>query len=135
MHKKLKRVLLVDDDDDANHIQERLIKKHGFAEKIDKVWNGLEALDYLNRCIEQQEPLPEIIFLDLNMPKMDGWTFLEKYNLLSRDVKMKIELIILTSSINPDDAERASRNPEIKGYKNKFLDKQQLEEILKLMPT
>lgn len=135
MRKKLNRVLLVDDDDDANHIQERLIKKHGFAENIDKVWNGIEALEYLNKCIEGQQPLPEIIFLDLNMPKMDGWAFLDKYNLLSNEVKRKIELIILTSSINPDDAERARRTPEVKGYKNKFLDKQQLEEILKVMPT
>jgi len=135
MQRKLKRVLLVDDDDDANHIQERLIKKHGFAENIDKVWNGIEALEYLNRCVAQHDPLPEIIFLDLNMPKMDGWAFLEKYSQLGVEVKKKIELIILTSSINPDDAERASRNPEVKGYKNKFLDKQQLEEILKLMPT
>ncbi|MCX6199770.1 MAG: response regulator [Bacteroidetes bacterium] len=133
MQRKLKRVLLVDDD--ANHIQERLIKKHGFAENIDKVWNGIEALEYLNRCVAQHDPLPEIIFLDLNMPKMDGWAFLEKYSQLGVEVKKKIELIILTSSINPDDAERASRNPEVKGYKNKFLDKQQLEEILKLMPT
>jgi len=135
MQRKLNRVLLVDDDDDANHIQERLIKKHGFAENIDKVWNGIEALEYLNRCVAQHDPLPEIIFLDLNMPKMDGWAFLEKYSQLGVEVKKKIELIILTSSINPDDAERASRNPEVKGYKNKFLDKQQLEEILKLMPT
>lgn len=135
MRKKLNRVLLVDDDDDANHIQERLIKKHGFAENIDKVWNGIEALEYLNKCIDGNQPLPEIIFLDLNMPKMDGWAFLDKYNLLSDEIKKKIELIILTSSINPDDAERASRTPEVKGYKNKFLDKQQLEEILKLMPT
>lgn len=135
MQRKLNRVLLVDDDDDANHIQERLIKKHGFAENIDKVWNGVEALEYLNRCVTQHDPLPEIIFLDLNMPKMDGWAFLEKYSQLGVEVKRKIELIILTSSINPDDAERASRNPEVKGYKNKFLDKHQLEEILKLMPT
>ncbi len=135
MRKKLNRVLLVDDDDDANHIQERLIRKHGFAENIDKVWNGIEALEYLNNCIRGKQPLPEIIFLDLNMPKMDGWAFLDKYNQLSDEVKKKIELIILTSSINPDDAERARRTPEVKGYKNKFLDKQQLEEILKVMPT
>ena len=135
MRKKLNRVLLVDDDDDANHIQERLIRKHGFAENIDKVWNGVEALEYLNNCIKGKQPLPEIIFLDLNMPKMDGWAFLDKYNQLSDEVKKKIELIILTSSINPDDAERARRTPEVKGYKNKFLDKQQLEEILKVMPT
>ncbi len=135
MRKKLNRVLLVDDDDDANHIQERLIRKHGFAENIDKVWNGIEALEYLNNCIKCKQPLPEIIFLDLNMPKMDGWAFLDKYNQLSDEVKKKIELIILTSSINPDDAERARRTPEVKGYKNKFLDKQQLEEILKVMPT
>jgi CheY-like chemotaxis protein len=125
---------LVDDDDDANFYQEKLIKKNQFAEHIDKVLNGAEALDYINRCIAGEHELPEIIFLDINMPKMDGWTFLERYNKLDEAIKAKMVLIILTSSINPDDAERAKRTPLVKGYKNKFLDKNQLGEILKLMP-
>ncbi len=135
MRKKISRVLLVDDDDDANHFQEKIIRKNNFAENIDKAVNGVEALDYLNDCIKGKHPLPEIIFLDLNMPKMDGWTFLEKYNQLSEEVKSKITLIILTSSINPDDAEKAKKTPEVKGYKNKFLNANQLDEILKIMPS
>jgi len=135
MRKKINRVLLVDDDDDANHFQEKLIRKNNFAENIDKVVNGVEALAYLNDCIKGKHALPEIIFLDLNMPKMDGWMFLEKYNQLSEDVKNKIVLIILTSSINPDDAEKAKKIPEVKGYKNKFLNANQLDEILKIMPS
>jgi CheY-like chemotaxis protein len=135
MAKKLNRVLLVDDDDDANYLQEKHFRKNNFAEHVDKVCNGVEALEYINECIAGKHTLPEIIFLDLNMPKMDGWTFLEKYNQLSDKVKSKITLIILTSSMNPDDAERANRTPEVKGYKNKFLTGNQLDEILKLMPS
>ena len=134
MPNKVNRVLLVDDDDDANHFQEKIMRKNNFAEQIDKVLNGADAMDYLNRCINGEHSLPEFIFLDLNMPKMDGWTFLEKYNQLKEEIKSKIVLIILTSSINPDDAERAKHTPQVKGYKNKFLDKNQLGEILKLMP-
>jgi CheY-like chemotaxis protein len=135
MKKKLNRVLLVDDDDDANFFQEKLIRKNNFAENIDKACNGIEALEYLNTCIKGKHPLPEIIFLDLNMPKMNGWTFLEKYNQLDEEIKSKIVLIILTSSINPDDAEKAKQTPEVKGYKNKFLNGTQLDEILKIMPS
>lgn len=134
MLKKFNRVLLVDDDDDANHFQEKVFRKYNFAENIDKVLNGVEALDYLNKCIAGEHDLPEVIFLDLNMPRMDGWAFLEKYNQFSESVKSKIMLIILTSSVNPDDEQRAKNNPDVKGYKNKFLNKDQLSEIIKLMP-
>jgi len=135
MSNKINRVLLVDDDDDANFFQERLIRKNNFAENIDKACNGVEALEYLQSCIKGKHALPEIIFLDLNMPKMNGWTFLEKYNQLDDAVKSKITLIILTSSVNPDDAEKAKKTPQVKGYKNKFLNGSQLDEILKIMPT
>ena len=134
MRNKINRVLLVDDDEDANFFQEKLIRKNNFAAHIDKACHGAEALEYLNEGIKGKHPLPEIIFLDLNMPKMNGWTFVEKYNKLSEEVKSKIVLIILTSSINPDDAEKAKRTPEVKGYKNKFLNKNQLDEILRIMP-
>ncbi|MBP6730635.1 MAG: response regulator [Chitinophagales bacterium] len=135
MNKQVNRVLLVDDDEDANFFQEKLIKKAGFAQTVDKACNGVEALDYLKQCIDGKHALPEIIFLDLNMPKMNGWNFLEKYNQFSEEIKSKIVLIVLTSSVNPDDAERAKNTPEVKGYKNKFLNKDQLSEILKIMPT
>ena len=135
MKKKINRVLLVDDDDDANFFQEKLIRKNNFAEHVDKACNGVEALEYLNTCIKGKHPLPEIIFLDLNMPKMNGWSFLEKYNQLDEEIKNKIVLIILTSSVNPDDAEKAKQTPEVKGYKNKFLNGSQLDEILKIMPS
>ncbi len=134
MSKTVNRVLLVDDDEDANFFQEKLIKKAGFAQTVDKACNGVEALSYLKECIAGKHDLPEIIFLDLNMPKMNGWLFLEKYNRFSEEIKRKIVLIVLTSSVNPDDAERASHTPEVKGYKNKFLNKEQLSEILKIMP-
>jgi len=134
MKNKVHKILLVDDDDDANYYQEKVIKKNQFAEQVDKAYNGAEALEYINSCVKDKKPLPEIIFLDLNMPQMNGWAFLEKYNQLDESIKSKIVLIILTSSINPDDAERASKNSDVKGYKNKFLNKAQLGEILRIMP-
>lgn len=134
MNRKLNRVLLVDDDEDANFFQEKLIKKAGFAQTVDIACNGAEALQYLEDAVAGKHPLPEIIFLDLNMPKMNGWKFLEKYNLYSEEIKSKIVLIVLTSSVNPDDAQRANNTPQVKGYKNKFLNIEQLSEILKIMP-
>ena len=134
MKKKVHRVLLVDDDDDANFFQERLIRKNYFAESIDKASDGAEALEYLKKRIKENLTLPEIIFLDLNMPKMDGWKFMDEYNKFSEEIKSKITIIVLTSSINPDDAAKAEKTPQVKGYKNKFLTANHLEEVLRIMP-
>ncbi len=75
---KLKRVLLIDDCKATNYIHRLVIEKYGCAEAVVEVNNGREALEYLTTEVDGSYPKPELVFLDINMPVMNGWQFLEK---------------------------------------------------------
>jgi CheY-like chemotaxis protein len=127
MKRKLNCILLVDDDPDDNAFHKIIIQKMNIVNHIDVVGNGLEALEYLKK--EDQIP-PELIFLDINMPKMNGWEFLEKYKYLDEEQKARVVIMILTTSANPDDIKRAKEIKEVTGYETKPLSKELLSEIL-----
>ena len=112
MKKKLNCVLLVDDNESDNFIHKRVLEKAAIANHIEIAMNGKEALEFLTtlgKC-DQSEYLycqPELIFLDINMPVMDGWEFLEEYQKLEAVQKGKIVFVMLTTSLNPSDKIRA----------------------------
>lgn len=124
---KLQKVLLVDDDDIVNSINKVIIKHAKFAEEIVVQTVASDAIGYIK---EQKElgTLPELIFLDINMPEMDGWDFVDEY------VKLGFEddgprIIMLTSSINPRDENRASLIDEITDFMSKPLSPEVLTKI------
>ncbi len=128
MRKKLNSILLVDDDPDDNYYHQVIINDMNIVEHIDIVRNGIEAITYLKT--ENRTP-PDIIFLDLNMPKMNGWEFLEQYKHLAPAQKSKILIVILTTSTNPDDIKRAKEIQEVTDFETKPLSKELLTEILR----
>ena len=108
MKQKLNCILLIDDDKPTNFINEVVIKQLDCAEKIVVVQNGSEALDYLKSKDDGEHPQPDLIFLDINMPAMNGWEFLEKYTELDKKQHGKVVVIMLTTSLNQDDEKKAS---------------------------
>ena len=128
MRKKLNSILLVDDDPDDNYFHQIIINEMNIVNKIDIVVNGIEAIAYLK---EENCTPPEIIFLDLNMPKMNGWEFLEHYKHLNIAQKAKVLILILTTSANPDDIKRANEIKEVTGFETKPLTKELMSEILR----
>jgi len=135
MKKKLNCVLLVDDDEGTNFLNRMEIEKAGIAENIEAVYNGREALEYLTNTGKYKVngavfPQPVLILLDINMPVMDGWEFMEAYHKLEENQKGKIIIVMLTTSYNPDDKTRAEKISEISGFKNKPLSQIILEEIM-----
>ncbi|MEO6540358.1 MAG: response regulator [Ferruginibacter sp.] len=127
MRKKLNCILLVDDDGDDNYYHQILIKEMNIVDHIVTVGNGIEALDYLKK---KNEIPPDLIFLDINMPKMNGWEFLEHYKHLDIAHKAKVLILILTTSANPDDIKRSKAIEEVTGFESKPLSKELLMELL-----
>jgi CheY-like chemotaxis protein len=126
---KIKKVLLVDDDSGTNFLHNIVLRDCECVEQVNTCTNGKKALDYLLECGEKHEPVPEIIFLDINMPVMDGWEFLDEFERLPAAVKGSCIIIMLTTSINPDDEQKALAHKSVAGFRHKPLTRQMLEEL------
>lgn len=132
MKTKLKNILLIEDNMILNFLHKSLIEKMNIAEEIHFELNGQEALSYLNIELKRTftSCFPDIIFLDLNMPVMGGWEFLDEYKKLCLEKGIATPLYILTSSPNPDDEERASNIKEVSGFFQKPLTEEMLSTII-----
>lgn len=98
-------LLIVDDDDICMLLQRRVARASGLFNSIRSAANGKLALDILNQAKNGKDPLPDVIFLDLNMPVMNGFQFLDAFNNLNLKNKAKISIVILSSS--PDEKDKA----------------------------
>ena len=131
MKKKLNEILLVDDSAGTNILHKRILERLDVAEKIVIATNGKEALDYIKSDIGGGlHPRPQLIFLDVNMPVMDGFQFLDAYQNLDESYKSEVVLIMLTTSLSPEDEQRAQQFADVKGYIHKPLSKVILDEIM-----
>lgn len=131
MMTKLKTILLVDDYDADNFIHRLVVERYGCAEHIEVSRDGKQALDYLTTCVEEDQPFPELIFLDINMPVMNGWEFLEHFHALQNDTSGSAVVVMLTTSLNPDDRARAESYPEVRSFTYKPLTESRLGELLR----
>jgi len=128
MRKKLNCILLVDDDSEDNYFHQIVINDMDAANTVQVAQNGLEALEFLTK---ENQIAPELIFLDINMPKMNGWEFLEAYQKLNANQRAKVVVAMLTTSMNPADQKRAEKFPEIASFNSKPLTEPVLADILK----
>jgi CheY-like chemotaxis protein len=133
--KKLHCVLVIDDDEPTNFFNQMIVEQSGCTENIKVAQSGHEALQYLSTsvelaCADRAYPCPDLIFLDINMPAMDGWEFLEKYRSLKKERKNQVIVVMLTTSLFQEDMLKAQAIPEISGFENKPLTPEKLEKIL-----
>lgn len=127
----VKNLLLIDDDEIFTFMTKRIIEKTNLAEQIKIFVNGKDAIDFLKTIVNQDGILPEIIFLDLSMPVLDGWGFLEEYIQLKPKFGKKIILYIISSSVSPNDHERAKTYSDVSDFIIKPLTKDKFIDIIK----
>jgi len=126
---RYKNALLIDDNEIDNFINERMITSSGFAGKVIVKNSSDSALQFLKDNQHDLILLPEVIFLDLNMPVKDGFVFLIDFESLAEPARQKCKIVVLSSSISPEDINKASTNPYVIKYVNKPLSEKYLEAI------
>lgn len=126
MKKKLNCILLADDNTADNFFHMRTIQKMDITENIEVALDGAQALEFIKKATV----LPDIIFLDINMPRVNGWEFMRVYEQLSSQQKSKAVIVMLTTSENPEDKERAREFPDISSFNSKPLTKEMINQIL-----
>lgn len=128
--KKISTVCIIDDDPIFIYGTKRLMTEIDFCETVIVFQNGQDALDGLHGITANNEEFPSVIFLDLNMPIMNGWEFLEDFVKIPNHNTSKVVIYIISSSIDPRDLERIKNYNVVNNYILKPMSKEDLERIL-----
>jgi CheY-like chemotaxis protein len=133
--KPLDLILLVDDDDTTNYVNHRTLQRTNAAREIKIFTDGEKALHYLKAAacfpaVPGQEKCPDLIFLDIKMPVMDGFEFLEAYKQLGLDKSAPTKIMMLTSSASFYDLKRLETYEEVKRHFSKPLADQDIKQII-----
>jgi CheY-like chemotaxis protein len=127
--KAIDLVMLVDDNDTDNFISKRIIEITKFANRVEVKNSGKSALDYLRENQDNADELPNLIFLDINMPIVDGFVFLYEFEKFNDLIKDKCKVIILSSSDNKRDIDKIVNNNHVIKFITKPLTETALEEV------
>ncbi|MFC5282246.1 response regulator [Pedobacter alpinus] len=119
MDKELLNILIIDDDEINNFIAVKLIDKIPVKAKVITRLNGLEGLNFIKEKLTDQNNFPDIIFLDINMPIMNGWEFLDEFEQIKSELNKSTYINMLSSSVYNDDISKAKTYTTV----NKFISK------------
>lgn len=131
--KTIDRLSIVDDDDAFVFLTKEIIADTNLVKDISVFRNGKQALDFLETHKSDEQELPQIMLLDLSMPVMDGWQFLDEYKRLSPSMAKPIIIYICTSSISPDDVIRARAMSSVSDFMVKPVTHDNLISMIKNM--
>lgn len=135
MNKPIRKVLLVDDDKVTNLLHTRLINRTGLVDQVDIATDGVDALDYLQRIMDSDDLQPELILLDINMPRMNGFEFLQAYANLPYVPSDQQIVVMLSTSLLKSDHLRAENDPNVFKFDNKPLVVEEIEGLVAEIQT
>jgi CheY-like chemotaxis protein len=131
MARKTPIIALVDDDKIFQFTASKTIKATAITDTILQFERGEDALQFLRKNIADPNSLPDYIFLDINMPYLDGWMFLEDYSEFKAGLSKPISIYMVSSSIDPRDIDRARSNVNVKDYVIKPVTREKFLELLR----
>jgi CheY-like chemotaxis protein len=126
---KKKHVLLIDDNEIDNYVSKHVVSHSKMAEKISVKGSAIEALEYLETVKGNADEFPDFIFLDIRMPQMDGFGFLEEFIKFPEVINNQCSVAMLSSSSDQGDIDRAMQYPVVKKYLTKPLSIEKLESL------
>ncbi|WP_026999938.1 response regulator [Eisenibacter elegans] len=126
--KKIRRAYLIDDDTINNFLCKKILEKSGLIEEVVLFEEATKALANITQALQTSDMLPSLILLDINMPVMNGWEFMEAYQKLGKPVA-DIRLFILSSSSNEQDMEKAKKYPLILDYLTKPIGVKHIQQL------
>lgn len=127
---KIDTTCIIDDDPIFVYGTKRVMKEVDFTEKIVVYNNGQDAIDGLTETVNNGDNIPPVVFLDLNMPIMNGWEFLEEFNKLPEEAISGVTIYIVSSSIDPRDLEKVKQFNVVNNYIVKPVTPKDLEAIM-----
>ncbi len=128
--RKLNCILLIDDDIPTNFYNRKIIEQAECADHVEVCSSAEKGLEFIKAKFKNGlPPQPELIFLDINMPGMDGWDFLDEYEKLPSEQKGKVVVMMLTTSVNPADEQKAEEKG-VQGFARKPLSIEMLKKIV-----
>jgi CheY-like chemotaxis protein len=130
MNNNLKCIMLVDNNPIYNFLHRRVIKKNNLASNVLTKNSGIRALEYLESKKDTKDIHPDLIFLDINMPEMNGWEFLQEYDLLEKKPQNAVIIIMLANSRNHQDIARAKKWSFVSDHTTKPLTKAKMKVII-----
>jgi CheY-like chemotaxis protein len=128
-------ILLIDDDRIYQFAAKKTIEATGFADSILVYSNGRDAINFLKNNCEDEAILPDVIFLDVNMPIMNGWEFLDAYKTLKSDLKKPVIIYVVSSSVDEIDVSKSRQYDSVKGYIVKPVLREKFRQILSSIPA
>jgi len=121
MRKKITRILLIDDDKPTNFYNKRIVEKHEDFDEVVVMDSAIRALTYFEAVSRGEEKKPDIVFLDINMPVMNGWEFLDEFAKIKETMLDGISIFMLTTSLDQEERKRAEQNDLVQGFYSKPL--------------
>ena len=132
MNLKQHTICLIDDDRIYQFTAKKIIESTGLGKQILSFYNGDEAIIYFKQNIDQIDLLPDIIFLDINMPVMDGWQFLETFKILQPKVSKPILIYMVSSSVDDYDIKKSKEYFSVTDYIIKPINRERFEQLISI---